>query len=94
MVKALLCLTTITFLLATSVSAQAFTLINQDRTHYTFTIFVEDDEWDVTIQPNQTLTHLCRSGCSIVFEHDDEQDFDGREIVMIMNGRLSVSYLK
>lgn len=94
MLKGFLCLTATAFLIATSMPAQALTLINRDGTHYTFTIFVEDDEWSVTIQPNQTLTHLCRSGCSIAFEHHGERDFDGRETIMIVNGRLRVSYLR
>jgi len=91
MLKGLLSLTVAAVLIATSVSAQALTLINRDDTHHTFTIYEEDDEWSVTIQPDQTLTHLCRSGCSIALEHDEERDFDGREIVVIFDGRLLVA---
>ena len=91
MIKELLSLTAAAVLIATPVSAQAFTLINRDVTQHTFTIYEEDDEWSVTIQPDQTLTHLCRSGCSIALEHAEERDFDGREIVVISDGRLLVA---
>ena len=91
MPNGLLSLTAAAVLIATPVSAQTFTLINRDVTHHTFTIYVEDNEWSVTIQPDQTLTHLSRSGCSITLENDEERDFDGREIVVIFDGRFLVA---
>lgn len=91
MLKWPISLTTAAVVLAASVSAHAFTLTNWDGRQHTFTIFVEDDEWIVTIQPKETLHHLCVSGCSIAIEYDEEQDFEGREAVMIVDGRLLVA---
>lgn len=90
MLKALLNLTAATAVIATSVAANAFTLTNRDRTEHRFTIYVEDDEWNITIQANETLSHICRSGCSIALGSDEDQDFEGNEIVNIIDGRLIV----
>jgi hypothetical protein len=77
---------------ATMAPANAFTLTNHDTTHYEFTIYVEDedDEWNITIQAKETLTHLCASGCSISIEHGEEKDFEGYEVVWIVDGRLRI----
>jgi hypothetical protein len=91
MLKVLLSLTAATAVLATSVAAHAFTLTNQDRTEHRFTIYVEDDEWNITILANETLRHLCASGCSIAIEIGQEKDFEGYETVMIMDGRLTIA---
>jgi hypothetical protein len=78
---------------ATIAPANAFTLTNHDTTHYEFTIYVEDedDEWNITIQAKETLTHLCASGCSISIKHGEEKDFQGYEVVWIVDGRLRVA---
>lgn len=91
MLKALLGLTAVTAVFATSVTAYAFTLTNQDRTEHRFTIYVEDDEWNITIQANEILSHLCATGCSIAIEYGEEQDFEGYETVMIIDGRLTIA---
>lgn len=91
MFKGLKSLTAAAVLMVTSVAAHAFTLTNWEGRQHTFIVFVEDDEWNVRIQPNETLHHLCVSGCSIALEYHEEQDFEGREFVMIVNGRLFVA---
>jgi hypothetical protein len=90
MLKGLLSVTAAAGVIATSVAAHAFTLTNMDGVERIFTILVEDDEWNITIQPNETLSHLCRSGCSIVLGYTEDQDFWGNETVKIMDGRLTV----
>jgi hypothetical protein len=88
MLKAILGLTMVTAVMAASLPALAFTLTNLDGTEHVLTIVVEDDEWDVTIRPNETLSHLCRSGCSIAIGYGEERDFKGNETVVITGGRL------
>jgi hypothetical protein len=88
MLTTILGLTMVTAIMAASLPALAFTLTNLDGTEHMFTIVVEDDEWDVTIQPNEKLSHLCRSGCSIAIGHGEERDFEGNETVIITGGRL------
>ena len=90
MLIGLFSLTAVAALIATSVAAHAFTITNWDVTKHLFTIFVEDDGWNITIQPNETLSHLCRSGCSIALGYDEDQDFEGKETVKIVDGRLIV----
>jgi hypothetical protein len=51
---------------------------------------VEDDEWDIEIQPNETLSHLCLSGCSIILSYREDRRFYGNEIVKIVDGRLVI----
>lgn len=88
MLKTILGLTMVTAIMAASLPALAFTLTNLDGAEHVFTIVVKDDEWDVTIQPNEILSHLCRSGCSIAIGYGEERDFKGNETVIIMGGRL------
>jgi hypothetical protein len=90
MLKGLFSLTAAAALIATSAAANAFTITNWDTTKHMFTILIEDDEWNITIQPNETLSHLCRSGCSIALGSDEDQDFEGNETVKIIDGRLNV----
>ena len=90
MLKGLFSLTAAAALIATPAATHAFTITNRDRTKHIFTILVEDDEWNIIIQPNETLSHLCRSGCSIALESDEDQDFQGTETVKIVDGRLIV----
>jgi cbb3-type cytochrome oxidase subunit 3 len=91
MLKTLLSLTAATAVFVTAVTAYAFTLTNKDQMAHQFTIYVEDDEWDITIQANETLKHLCRSGCSIAIGYGREKDFKGREIVFIEDGRMTIA---
>ena len=91
MLKTLLSLTAATAVFATAVTASAFTLTNKDQMAHKFTIYVEDDEWDITIQAYETLKHLCRSGCSIAIGYGRERDFKGREIVFIEDGRMTIA---
>jgi hypothetical protein len=90
MLRGLFSLTAAAALIATSTATHAFTITNRDRTKHIFTILVEDDEWNIIIQPNETLSHLCRSGCSIALGSDEDQDFQGTETVKIVDGRLIV----
>jgi hypothetical protein len=90
MLKGLFSLTAAAALIATSVAAHAFTITNWDETKHMFTILVEDDEWNITIQPNETLSHICRLGCSIALGYDEDQDFVGNETIKIIDGRLIV----
>ncbi len=90
MLKGLFSLAAAAALIATPAATHAFTITNQDRTKHIFIILVEDDEWNIIIQPNETLSHLCRSGCSIALGYDEDQDFEGKETVKIVDGRLIV----
>jgi len=90
MLKAFLGPTVVAAMMATSLSAHAFTLTNQDTVEHMFTILVGDDEWDVTIEPNETLIHLCPSGCLIAIGYHREEDFSGNEVAKIIGGRLRV----
>lgn len=90
MLKTILGLTLMTAVFTAPVSAHAFTLTNQDTKEHMFTILIEDDEWDITIEPNETLIHLCPSGCSIALGYQRERDFIGSENVKIIGGRLRV----
>lgn len=90
MLKGLFSLTVAAALLATSAATHAFTITNWDRAKHIFTILVEDDEWNIIIQPNETLSHLCRSGCSIALGSEEDRDFYGNETVKIVDGRLIV----
>lgn len=94
MLKGLLSLTAAAAIIATPVAAHAFSLTNWDSTKHKFIILEEDDEWYVTIQPDQTLSHLCRSGCSIILGMDEDQDFQGNETVGILDGRLIVRNMR
>ena len=75
-------------IMAISVAAHALTLTNLDHSVHTLAILEKDDEWTATIQPGETLRHLCRSPCSIALEPDEELDFEGHEIINIRDGRL------
>jgi hypothetical protein len=75
-------------IMAISVAAHALTLTNQDNSVHTLEILAEDDEWSTTIQPGETLRHLCLSPCSIALGPDEELDFEGHETINIRNGRL------
>jgi hypothetical protein len=90
MPKGLISLTAFAAVIATSVAAHAFTITNLDGAEHTFTILVEDDEWDIEIQPNETLSHLCLSGCSIILSYREDRRFYGNEIVKIVDGRLVI----
>lgn len=91
MLKTLIGLTAAAAIIATSVTAHAFTLTNLDRMGHKFTIYVDDDddEWDITIQFNETLSHLCPSGCTIAIEYGEEEDFEGHETILIIGGQLT-----
>lgn len=91
MLKTLIGLTAAAAVIATSVTAYAFTLTNLDRMRHKFTIYLDDDddEWDITIQFNETLSHLCASGCTIAIEYGEEEDFQGHESILIIDGQLT-----
>ena len=93
MLKRFLSLIAVAAVFATMAPANALTLTNHDTTHYEFTIYVEDedDEWNITIQAKETLTHLRASGCSISIAHGEEKDFKGYEVVWIVGGRPRVA---
>jgi len=91
MIKTILGFIMVTAVIAASLSAQAFTLINQDGMAHHFTILVKDDEWRITVEPNETLVYLCPAGCSISLGYQKEQDFRGDETVSIKDGRLTVA---
>ena len=88
MLKGLFSLTAFAAVIGTSVAAHAFTITNLDGAEHTFTILVGDDEWDIKIQPDETLSHLCLSGCSIILSYHEDRKFYGNEIVKIVDGRL------
>lgn len=91
MIKTILGLLMVIAVVAASLPAQAFTLTNQDEMAHLFTILVKDDEWRVTIEPNETLAHLCRAGCSISLGYNKEQDFRGNENVSIKDGQMTIA---
>lgn len=91
MIKTILVFAMVTAVIAAASPAQAFTLINQDGMAHHFTILVKDDEWRITVGPNETLVHMCPVGCSISLAHHKEQDFRGDETVSIKDGRLTVA---
>jgi hypothetical protein len=89
--KALSIMTAVATVISTSVAAHAFTITNLDGTAQMLTILEQADEWDIAIQPNETLSHLCHSGCLIILEYDEDQDFQGNETVEIKDGRMNVT---
>lgn len=77
--------------LATSVAAYPFTLTNRDGQVHNLTVFYDQNgegEWNVKIEPGETLRNFCPRGCAIALEYDEEEDFEGHGIVTILNGEL------
>ena len=94
MLKELLSLMAGAAVLATSVAAYPFTLTNRDGRTHNLTVFYDqhdEGEWNLTIEPGETLSNLCPRGCSIALEYDEEEDFEGHEIVTILDGKLVIT---
>lgn len=46
---------------------------------------------DIVIAAGQTLEGLCGGGCTITLENGDEASFEGYEVVVLEDGRLTVA---
>lgn len=78
-------------LMLISTTGYGLTLTNTDAAIYTLHITEKDDDWAVSIGSKETLSNLCLSGCSITVGVDADQNFNGNELVLIVEGGFQLA---
>ncbi len=72
-------------------TASAVTITNRDAAAYKLTVLEGETSKDVTIQPNQTITELCKDSCGIRINDDEgnEYEVEVNEVVAIEEGQMT-----
>ncbi len=72
-------------------AASAVTITNRDASAHKLTVLEGETSKDVTIQPNQTITELCKESCGIRINDDEgnEYEVEVNEVVSIEQGQMT-----
>ena len=70
----------------------AMSITNRDNYERTLQIIEGADSetiHDVVIEPHETISGLCKEGCTVLLENGIRQSFEGVEEVQVHNGRFA-----